>query len=190
MLAVALLTIVAVSFHHRRATPIQPLAIGRPVSPRLRSPAEKAANPPRQKTGSVQIPIASDALPSHIFRGFLLWRFAYAGPGVCAAPPAWGRHPQTFTEVAIPSAPIMRTTALHRQKRAFQVSSQLVTGALGAGRTQSLGRRCWPRKALAFTASLGLQRARRRRRAAAVCDAPLAGCQANSGVPLGIDGSG
>src|SRR5450631_4147222 len=100
MLAVALLTIVAVSYHHRRVTPILPPAIGRTASTRLRSPAEKAPNPPRQNTGSVQIPIAPDALPSHIFRGFLLWRFAYAGPPVRAAPPSWGRHPQTFTEAA------------------------------------------------------------------------------------------
>jgi len=32
------------------------------------------------------------------FYGFLHWRFAYAGPApVYAAPPSWGRHPQTFT---------------------------------------------------------------------------------------------
>src|SRR5882724_6886778 len=43
-----------------------------------------------------QIPIASDAPPRHTSRGFLHWRFAYAGP-VRAAPPSWGRHPQTFT---------------------------------------------------------------------------------------------
>src|ERR1700687_1141151 len=73
MLAVTRLTIVAVSFHLRRATP-------RPAPSHPRSPAEKAPNPPRQKTGSVQIPIAPDAPPRHIFRGFLLWRFAYAGP--------------------------------------------------------------------------------------------------------------
>src|SRR6202163_1155092 len=29
-----------------------------------------------------QIPIASDAPPHHTSRGFLHWRFAYAGPGV------------------------------------------------------------------------------------------------------------
>src|SRR5216684_580636 len=46
---------------------------------------------------SRQIPIASDARPFHTSRGFLHWRFAYAGPTVCAAPPSWGRHPQTFT---------------------------------------------------------------------------------------------
>src|SRR6266403_515845 len=30
---------------------------------------------------SRQIPIASDARPFHTSRGFLPWRFAYAGPG-------------------------------------------------------------------------------------------------------------
>src|SRR6267142_7229753 len=49
---------------------------------------------------SRQIPIASDARPFHTSRGFLHWRFAYAGPTVRAAPPSWGRHPQTFTEAA------------------------------------------------------------------------------------------
>jgi hypothetical protein len=98
MLAVALLTIVAVSFYLRRATPILPFTIGRPAPSRLRSPAEKAPNQPRQNTRSLQIPIASDAPTRHIFRGFLPWRFAYAGPPVSAAPPAWGQHPQTFTK--------------------------------------------------------------------------------------------
>ena len=80
MLAVALLTTVAVSFHLRRATPILPLAIDRPASSRPRSPAEKAPNPPRQQTANAEIPIASDARPLHTSRGFLPWRFAYAGP--------------------------------------------------------------------------------------------------------------
>jgi len=75
MLAVALPTIVAVSFHLRRATPIPPLAIGRPGSSRPRSPAEKAPNSPRQKTGSVQIPITPDAPPRQILRGLLVWGF-------------------------------------------------------------------------------------------------------------------
>src|SRR5216683_523059 len=44
---------------------------------------------------SRQIPI--DARPFYTSRGFLHWRFAYAGPTVRAAPPSWGRHPQTFT---------------------------------------------------------------------------------------------
>src|SRR3979409_887525 len=34
---------------------------------------------------SRQIPIASDAAPRPTSRGFLPWRFAYAGPGVCRA---------------------------------------------------------------------------------------------------------
>jgi hypothetical protein len=102
MAAVALLTIVAVSFHLRRATPILPLAISRPASSHPRSPAENAPNPPRQKTGSVQIPIAPDAPPRHIFRGFLLLGFAYAGPR-CAPRHLHGAgirkpsHAQTFT---------------------------------------------------------------------------------------------
>src|SRR5450631_214247 len=37
------------------------------------------------------------ALLQRVTRGFLHWRFAYAGPTVRAAPPSWGRHPQTFT---------------------------------------------------------------------------------------------
>jgi hypothetical protein len=28
----------------------------------------------------------------------LRWRFCVRRPTVCAAPPSWGRHPQTFTE--------------------------------------------------------------------------------------------
>src|SRR6266851_4609104 len=51
--------------------------------------------------GSHQIPIASDAPPRHTSRGFLHWRFAYAGPPVRAAPPSWGRHPQTFTTTEV-----------------------------------------------------------------------------------------
>src|SRR5882724_12914115 len=43
-----------------------------------------------------QIPIASDASPRHTSRGFLHWRFAYAGPGVRGAV-IMGRHPKTFT---------------------------------------------------------------------------------------------
>src|SRR5450432_4802020 len=50
---------------------------------------------------SRQITIASDARPFHTSRGFLHWRFAYAGPTVRAAPPSWGRHPQTFTKTEV-----------------------------------------------------------------------------------------
>ena len=57
---------------------------------------------------SRQIPIASDARPFHTSRGFLHWRFAYAGPTVRAAPPSWGRHPQTFTDAEVCIGPIIQ----------------------------------------------------------------------------------
>src|SRR5882757_2083001 len=44
---------------------------------------------------SRQIPIASDAPPRHTSRGFL-GGLRTPAP-VRAAPPSWGRHPQTFT---------------------------------------------------------------------------------------------
>jgi len=90
MLAVALLTIVAVLFHLRRATPILHLAIDRPASSHPRSPPEKAPNPPRQKTGSVQIPIAPDAPPRHILPRFPPLKVCVRRPPVRAAPPSWG----------------------------------------------------------------------------------------------------
>src|SRR6266853_4902222 len=47
---------------------------------------------------SRQIPLAARHHHTFPHRGFLHWRFAYAGPApVYAAPPSWGRHPQTFT---------------------------------------------------------------------------------------------
>src|ERR1700726_2314535 len=53
---------------------------------------------------SRQIAIASDARPFYTSRGFLHWRFAYAGPTVRAALLSWGRHPQTFTEAVVQQA--------------------------------------------------------------------------------------
>src|SRR5882757_10214536 len=53
---------------------------------------------------SRQIPLAARHHHTFPHRGFLHWRFAYAGP-VCAAPPSWGRHPQTFTITVIPAFP-------------------------------------------------------------------------------------
>src|SRR5450432_162 len=82
------------------ATPVLPVATGRQCSPPRRLLPREAINASRQKAASVQIPIASDAQLRHTSRGFLLWRFAYAGPA-CAAPPPWGRHPQTFTKTDI-----------------------------------------------------------------------------------------
>jgi hypothetical protein len=46
----------------------------------------------------IQIPIVNAARPTSPSRGFLPWRFAYAGPRCRAAPPPSGRHPQTFTK--------------------------------------------------------------------------------------------
>ena len=97
----------ASSINPRRATPILPIAIGRPNSPPPRSLPKQALIAHRQQTASEEIPIASDARPLHTSRGFLPWRFADAGPPVSAAPPSWGRHPQTFTKAD------MRWVGLH-----------------------------------------------------------------------------
>ena len=66
-----------------------------------------------------QIPIAQDATPTSPSRGFLPWRFAYAGPPVHAAPPSWVRHPQTFTEAAVryPTGPSNDWVKKTRAKR-------------------------------------------------------------------------
>jgi hypothetical protein len=82
MLALAPPSIAVVSFDHRCTTPTPHVATGRPGSSLHRSPSKQAFNAPRQQTASVEIPIASDARPRHTSRGFLPWRFAYAGPGV------------------------------------------------------------------------------------------------------------
>jgi hypothetical protein len=65
-----------------------------------------------------QIPIAQAAIPTSPSRGFLPWRLAYAGPPVHAAPPSWGRHPQTFTE------PDLRSLALLTHKRQSGAAEQ------------------------------------------------------------------
>jgi hypothetical protein len=96
-LALAPPWIAVLPFDLRYATPVLPIAIDRPGSSPTRSLPKQAFNAHRQQTASDKIPIASDAQPRHISRGFLPWRFAYAGPPVSVAPPSWGRHPQTFT---------------------------------------------------------------------------------------------
>jgi hypothetical protein len=73
------------SFDLCRATLVLPVAVGRHCSPPRRLLPRQAINAPRQQAASVQIPIASDAQLRHTFRGFLLWRFAYAGPS-CLPP--------------------------------------------------------------------------------------------------------
>src|ERR1700682_6028083 len=72
--------IAVLSFDLRCATPILPVATGRHVSSSPRSLLKQAFNATRQQTVSTEIPIASDARPFHTSRGFLPWRFAYAGP--------------------------------------------------------------------------------------------------------------
>src|SRR6266550_8952754 len=74
--------IAVLSFDLRCATPVLPVATGRNVSSPPRSLPKQAFNATRQQTASTEIPIASDARSLHTSRGFLPWRFAYAGPGV------------------------------------------------------------------------------------------------------------
>ena len=72
--------IAVLSFDRRCATPVLP---GRDWPTRCfpsRSLPKQAFNATRQQTASTEIPIASDPPPRHTSRGFLPWRFAYAGP--------------------------------------------------------------------------------------------------------------
>jgi hypothetical protein len=80
MLALAPPSIAVVSFDYRCATPIPHVVTDRPGSSPHRSSSKQASNVRRQQTASIEIPIASDAPHRHTSRGFLLWRFAYAGP--------------------------------------------------------------------------------------------------------------
>src|SRR5258708_38180329 len=79
---------------------------------------------PALRHDSRQIPIASDAPPRHTSRGFLHWRFADAGP-VSAAPPSWGRHPQTFTEASVDTLTGQSPLLLKANMQAFANHFQL-----------------------------------------------------------------
>jgi hypothetical protein len=59
-----------------------------------------ASTPFTHLVRGTQIPIAQAATPKSPSRGFLHWRFAYAGPGARRTT-VMGRHPQTFTEAAL-----------------------------------------------------------------------------------------
>jgi hypothetical protein len=96
MLVVALPWTTALSINLRCATPLLPIAIDRPSPPLHRPLPNEAVNAPQQQTASAEIPIASDAPPRHISRGFLPWRFADAGPAARGTV-IMGRHPKTFT---------------------------------------------------------------------------------------------
>jgi hypothetical protein len=81
VLAVAPPRIAVLSFDLRCATPVPSILIGRSGSSPLQSLPNQAFNAPWQHTASTAIPIASDAPPRPVSRGFLPWRFADAGPG-------------------------------------------------------------------------------------------------------------
>jgi hypothetical protein len=96
MLAVTPPRIAVLSFDLRCATPLLPIAIDRPSPPLHRPLPNEAVNAPQQQTASAEIPIASDAPPRPISRGFLPWRFADAGLAA-RGDVIMGRHPKTFT---------------------------------------------------------------------------------------------
>ena len=83
----------------RCATPVLPIAIGRPSSPHLRPLPKQAVNAPQQHTVGIEIPIASDAPLCPTSRGFLPWRLSDAGrrPPNMPRRPSSGRHPKLFT---------------------------------------------------------------------------------------------
>jgi hypothetical protein len=88
--------IAVLPFDLRGAPPVLLITIGRPGSSPPRSLPKRAFNAVPQQTASAEIPIASDAHPRHTSRGFLPWRFAYAGPRVRRAtvmgPPSANLH--------------------------------------------------------------------------------------------------
>ena len=75
----------APSINPRRATPILPIAISRSSPSPHRPLAKQAVNQPRQQSPRDEITITPDAPHCSTSRGFLPWRFAYAGPGVRCA---------------------------------------------------------------------------------------------------------
>jgi hypothetical protein len=111
-----------------------PVVTNRPTSYRVRrdprliqhpfhhpSACWSASTPFTHVIRGTQIPIAQAATPTSPFRGFLPWRFAYAGPPVHAAPPSWGRHPQTFTradpELLVPPTDTLQSEASSARAR-------------------------------------------------------------------------
>jgi hypothetical protein len=115
MLAVAPPWTTASSINLRRATPVLPIAIGRPSSPPHRPFPKEAVNAPRQHTTSAEIPIAADAPHCPMSRGFLPWRFADAGPRS-----AWRHHHGPASE------------NLHNCRRSSKVEKPLNTNKLAS----------------------------------------------------------
>jgi len=95
-----------------------------PASSSSRSLPKPAFTAPRQQTASAEIPIASDARPLQASRGFLPRRFADADP-VRAAPPSWGRHPQTFTQAEMPPIALFNNRSRARNQLGGYLNSQL-----------------------------------------------------------------
>ena len=130
VLALAPPSIAVVSFVLRCPTPIPHVQTGRPGSSLHRSRSKQAFNAPRQQTASVEIPIASDARPRHTSRGFLPWRFAYAGPGVSRAtfmgPPSANLHKtgsRVYIRQTLPDS--ARNVAPGENRRGYAATTRL-----------------------------------------------------------------
>ena len=128
MLALAPPRIAISSFNLRRLTLGLPIAIGPPNPSPHRPLPKEAVNARRPRTAAAEIPIASDAPPRHTSRGFLPWRFAYAGPGVRRA---------TIMGASIRKPSHIRTHA-PRQKTSCQPSVFWLGALLAQGASQEL----------------------------------------------------
>jgi hypothetical protein len=112
----------------RCATPVLPIAIGRPSSPHLRPLPKQAVNAPQQHTVGIEIPIASDAPLCPTSRGFLPWRLSDAGRRTCrAVPQAAGiRNSSHFRTHAPQQSAAIRSPCGHwRATRATPLSEGL-----------------------------------------------------------------
>jgi hypothetical protein len=147
-LALAPPWIAVLPFDLRYATLVLPVAIGRPGSSPPRSISKQAFNAHRQQTASDKIPIASDARPRHISRGFLPWRFAYAGPrcaprhhhGAGIRKPSHNRRsriPRHTSGLPLISGPAQRSQLLRlgAKGRANSRRAQVVSFTPGSFRT-------------------------------------------------------
>src|SRR6202050_5105157 len=95
------------------AMQLLPIAIQPLGSSPARSLPKQAFNGLRQQTVCTEIPIASNAPPCHTSRGFLPWRFAYAGPRVrrttFTGPPSANLHIRDTLAVSR-SVPVLHQT--------------------------------------------------------------------------------
>ena len=123
MLALAPPRIAISSFNLRRLTLGLPIAIGPPNPSPHRPLPKEAVNARRPRTAAAEIPIASDAPPRHTSRGFLPWRFAYAGPGVRRAT-IMGASIRKPSQKRSPTAPGNRTSSTGHSRGACPRGSQ------------------------------------------------------------------